>query len=155
MGRRRGLLDSTPHYPKERILSSASIISPSVSDDRFSKLSQRRDLRWRNRPVCGLTGFIQAKGTLSGEDLPATAARMAETLRHRGPDDSAVWADTGEAIAIGFRRLAILDLSSRGRQPMHSADGRFVLAFNGEIYNHPSLRDMLETRPSIFRAVGH
>lgn len=93
--------------------------------------------------MCGLTGVLATR-------LPATEAlgRMTEALRHRGPDDGDVWTDAEDGIALGHRRLAILELSPAGHQPMHSACGRYVLAFNGEIYNHLDLRLALE-------GVGH
>jgi len=70
---------------------------------------------------------------------------MADTLVHRGPDDSGVWTDESAGIALGHRRLAILDLSAAGHQPMVSASGRHVIVFNGEIYNHLDLRKKLES----------
>ncbi|MDI6748790.1 MAG: asparagine synthase (glutamine-hydrolyzing) [Rhodocyclaceae bacterium] len=69
--------------------------------------------------------------------------RMANTLIHRGPDDVGVWVDADAGIALGHRRLAILDLSPAGHQPMVSTSGRYVIAFNGEIYNHLELRKAL------------
>ncbi len=71
--------------------------------------------------------------------------RMAAALSHRGPDDAGLWSDPRFGLAIAHRRLAILDLSPAGRQPMHSASGRYVIAFNGEIYNHLQLRAELES----------
>jgi asparagine synthase (glutamine-hydrolysing) len=68
---------------------------------------------------------------------------MALAIKHRGPDDAGSWVDACAGLALGFRRLSILDLSSSGHQPMHSASGRFVMTFNGEIYNHLELRDFL------------
>jgi asparagine synthase (glutamine-hydrolysing) len=68
---------------------------------------------------------------------------MALAIQHRGPDDLGSWADASAGIALGFCRLSILDLSSAGHQPMHSASGRFVMTFNGEIYNHKDLRELL------------
>lgn len=76
---------------------------------------------------------------------------MASVLRHRGPDDQGVWADENASVALGHRRLAILDLTSEGHQPMSSADERYVLVFNGEIYNFTSLRKALEQRGHAFR----
>lgn len=88
--------------------------------------------------MCGLTGML-------ADRVPAAEALrgMTDSLRHRGPDDGDVWIDAYAGIGLGHRRLAILDLSPAGRQPMHSACGRYVIAFNGEIYNHLELRDEL------------
>lgn len=77
-------------------------------------------------------------------DHSTNARRMTDTLGHRGPDDGGVWVDDAAGIAIGHRRLSILDLSCAGHQPMRSADGRYIIAFNGEIYNHKDLRRRLE-----------
>lgn len=71
---------------------------------------------------------------------------MAGSIAHRGPDDYGIWADESTGIGFAHRRLSILDLSPQGRQPMHSADGRFVICFNGEIYNHADIRAELEQR---------
>lgn len=90
--------------------------------------------------MCGLAGFLSAGGH-STDDGRRLAAGMAERLRHRGPDDGGVWAD--EHVALGHRRLAILDVSPLGAQPMVDATGRYVIAFNGEIYNHLDLRESL------------
>jgi asparagine synthase (glutamine-hydrolysing) len=78
---------------------------------------------------------------------------MAETLAHRGPDADGVWADAAAGVAFGFRRLAIIDLSAEGRQPMRSPDGRYTLVLNGEIYNFQDLRREMETLGVRFR--GH
>ena len=103
--------------------------------------------------MCGVTGFLDPSGQTRGEEFERTAARMADKLRHRGPDDGGVWADAEAGIAIGHRRLSVIDLSSDGHQPMHSAGGRFVIAFNGEIYNFGALRTELEQHGYSFR--GH
>jgi asparagine synthase (glutamine-hydrolysing) len=88
--------------------------------------------------VCGLVGRCTRDG---GEIDRDEIVRALATIRHRGPDAEAVW--TGPGIALGHARLSILDLTDRASQPMTSADGRYVLAFNGEIYNFPQLRDEL------------
>ncbi len=93
--------------------------------------------------MCGLTGFQTIRGG-SPDELTATAARMADRIRHRGPDDSGVWVDADASIALAHQRLSILDLSPAGHQPMASAGGRFVIAFNGEIYNHLDIRAELQ-----------
>jgi asparagine synthase (glutamine-hydrolysing) len=76
---------------------------------------------------------------------------MIAPITHRGPDDSGVWVDAANGLALGFRRLAILDLSPLGHQPMESASGRFIAAFNGEIYNFRDLRAILEPHGYTFR----
>lgn len=90
--------------------------------------------------MCGITGLWS---TSAGSDLADIAGRMGAQLIHRGPDDSGVWTDHTAGIALAHRRLAILDLSPEGHQPMCSHDRRYVIAFNGEIYNHLELRRSL------------
>jgi asparagine synthase (glutamine-hydrolysing) len=95
--------------------------------------------------MCGLVGFL---GGVAGADGDEALLRgMADALFHRGPDDSGVWCDTVQRIGLGHRRLAIVDLSPAGHQPMVSASRRFEIAFNGEIYNHLDLRRELERLP--------
>ena len=89
--------------------------------------------------MCGFTGFLTDDATVLGSP-EAVVTRMALAIAHRGPDDSGAWADPQAGIALGHRRLSIVDLSAAGHQPMHSVGGRFVMAFNGEIYNHLDLR---------------
>ncbi|MEZ5503149.1 MAG: asparagine synthase (glutamine-hydrolyzing) [Halioglobus sp.] len=88
--------------------------------------------------MCGLVGFIGGTHVADGCDV--MLRRMSDTLRHRGPDDGGYWYDADSRVGIGHRRLAIVDLSAAGHQPMTSASGRYVIAFNGEIYNHAQLR---------------
>lgn len=95
--------------------------------------------------MCGITGQL---GGNQGQGLERVVGKMADTLFHRGPDDSGVWVDEAAGIALGHRRLSILDLSPAGHQPMVSPGGRFVIAFNGEIYNHLDLRRDLENIPT-------
>ncbi|HJZ58003.1 MAG TPA: asparagine synthase (glutamine-hydrolyzing) [Gemmataceae bacterium] len=90
--------------------------------------------------MCGLAGFWNRSPDRPAQDLRAMARRMADTLRHRGPNDAGTWDDPAAGYAVGFRRLSIIDLSPHGHQPMASDDGRLVLAFNGEIYNHADVR---------------
>ncbi len=103
--------------------------------------------------MCGITGFIDFSRRANREFLLGTVEKMATTLYHRGPDSAGVWADEACGITLGFRRLAILDLSVEGEQPMKSADGRFTVVFNGEIYNFLELRGELEKLGYGFR--GH
>jgi asparagine synthase (glutamine-hydrolysing) len=93
--------------------------------------------------MCGLAGILSGHG-YSNAQLSDYARRMTQPIAHRGPDDHGVWVDERAGIALGFRRLAILDLSPSGHQPMVSATGRYVVAFNGEIYNFRMLRNELE-----------
>jgi asparagine synthase (glutamine-hydrolysing) len=92
--------------------------------------------------MCGLAGFLG--GVAGAGDEAALLLRMANTLIQRGPDDGGTWCDRAPRIGLGHRRLAIVDLSPAGHQPMVSAGGRYVIAFNGEIYNHPGMRLELE-----------
>src|SRR6266542_3426144 len=89
--------------------------------------------------VCGIAGIIGD----SARDR-RFLANMDASLVHRGPDDHGLWLDEEASVALVHRRLSIVDLSPSGRQPMESSDGRFVLTFNGEIYNHVEIRRELE-----------
>ena len=92
--------------------------------------------------MCGIAGFF-APGPLSA-DAAGVARAMGDRLQNRGPDMRDEWLDEEAGIALAFRRLAIVDLTPAGHQPMKSADGRWVIVFNGEIYNHGTLRDQLQ-----------
>ena len=93
--------------------------------------------------MCGITGFIARVGGPM-KSLEATVSVMTERLVHRGPDDIGTWVDVDFHVALGHRRLSIIDLSVAGHQPMLSLSSRYVLAFNGEIYNHMELRSALQ-----------
>src|ERR1043166_2403 len=90
--------------------------------------------------MCGVTGFVAGGGD---GDLLGDVRRMCDALVHRGPDDAGEWIDGESGVALGFRRLAIIDLSAAGHQPMLSASGRYVATLNGEIYNFEELRKEL------------
>jgi len=94
--------------------------------------------------MCGIAGFFRPAG-LAAADARPLVEQMSSMLRHRGPDDSGHWIDADAGIAFGHTRLSILDLSQAGHQPMASASGRYVMIYNGEIYNHPDLRRELES----------
>jgi asparagine synthetase B (glutamine-hydrolysing) len=93
--------------------------------------------------MCGFAGFLDRVLWRDETTLAGIAGRMADTLRLRGPDDGGTWAEAGAGYAVGFRRLAIVDLSPEGHQPMSSASDRYMIAFNGEVYNHAELRKEL------------
>ena len=105
--------------------------------------------------MCGLAGLLDGDARTEKSELTTAALRMADTLRHRGPDDQGVWADPEAGIALAHRRLSILDLSPAGHQPMFSPTGRYIVAYNGEIYNCEQLRqDLLRDNVTVaFR--GH
>ncbi len=90
--------------------------------------------------MCGLAGFVDFSRAMSAENQAVTCRRMTDTLEHRGPDDQGIWTDPAAGVALGHRRLSILDLSPHGHQPMASESGRYVIAYNGEIYNFAQLR---------------
>ena len=94
--------------------------------------------------MCGIAGILGP-----GAADQSLLARMTGTLAHRGPDDSGVWSDPEVGVGVGHRRLAIVDLSSAGHEPMHSASGRLTITFNGEIYNYQEIRAELEARGQI------
>ncbi len=103
--------------------------------------------------MCGIAGFLDFERRSGNQELEALAGAMAAKLAHRGPDDRGVFADAENGIAFGHTRLAIIDLSPAGAQPMRSACGRSVLTYNGEIYNAAELRADLERAGRRFR--GH
>src|SRR5262245_60759944 len=103
--------------------------------------------------MCGIVGLYERNSGSSADALREAAARMASCLVHRGPDEGGVWADPAAGIALGHRRLSILDLSPAGSQPMTSACGRFTIVYNGEVYNHRELMAELKAAGHVFR--GH
>jgi asparagine synthase (glutamine-hydrolysing) len=103
--------------------------------------------------MCGICGFVMAKRAGPPAGMAAMVDAMAGRLRHRGPDDAGRFVDPAAGVAFGHHRLAIIDLSAAGRQPMTSACGRFVITYNGEIYNFRELRQILAQRGHPFR--GH
>ena len=103
--------------------------------------------------MCGIAGFLDPKRRSGDNELKALALSMAGALRHRGPDAQGVWVDESAGVALGHARLSIIDLSPAGAQPMRSANSRFVLTYNGEIYNAGELRAELERAGHKFR--GH
>lgn len=103
--------------------------------------------------MCGITGFRDFKQSMGADALRRIGTNMSNTLVHRGPDGGDVWVDDESCVVLAHRRLAIVDLSDAGAQPMHSASGRFVTVFNGEIYNFLELRRELESAGQKFN--GH
>src|SRR5580704_13599470 len=103
--------------------------------------------------MCGIVGFIDLFRNTNAEEMNANISKMSRTLLHRGPDDGGHWIDPDIAIAMGHRRLSIVDLSSEGHQPMRSASGKYSIVFNGEIYNFREVRAELEKIGARFR--GH
>jgi asparagine synthase (glutamine-hydrolysing) len=101
--------------------------------------------------MCGIAGVLLADGDRSRLEGYATA--MANSIAYRGPDDHGLWSDLEAGVVLTHRRLSIVDLSPAGHQPMISADGRFVITYNGEVYNHQEMRPELEARGIKFR--GH
>lgn len=105
--------------------------------------------------MCGLTGFRNMNGGFAADSARSMLGAMSMALLHRGPDGEGMWMDDLQGVALAHRRLSILDLSPEGHQPMVSACGRFVVAFNGEIYNHLELRRELEQRGNVPFWRGH
>lgn len=95
--------------------------------------------------MCGFTGFLTASGGVDNTEALYVLRQMANSIVHRGPDSDGYWTDPAAGIGLAHRRLAIVDLSPAGAQPMASGSGRYVIAFNGEIYNHLRLRQMFES----------
>jgi asparagine synthase (glutamine-hydrolysing) len=101
--------------------------------------------------MCGIAGFVNPAGLIPVDAMEGVARAMSERLRHRGPDDAGVWIDPTCSVALSHRRLSIIDLSKHGHQPMLSRNSRYVVVFNGEIYNFLELRRELESLGHSFR----
>lgn len=101
--------------------------------------------------MCGFAGLYQANTAMDRNRLVGQLQASGNVIMHRGPDDEGFWTDANGHIGLAFRRLAIQDLSQAGHQPMHSPCGRYVIVFNGEIYNHLDLRRTLETEEPSYR----
>lgn len=104
--------------------------------------------------MCGIAGFVIPPG-YGLNDAQGAVKAMTGSIRHRGPDDCGQWFDPQTGVALGHRRLSILDLSQAGHQPMWSASGRYVTVFNGEIYNHLELRKTLKAEDRDANWRGH
>lgn len=104
--------------------------------------------------MCGIAGFMGGR-LAKADERAAVLTAMADRIRHRGPDDGDVWCDADTLVGFGHRRLAIVDLSPAGHQPMKAASGRYVIAYNGEIYNHLELRRELEQAGAAPQWRGH
>ncbi len=100
--------------------------------------------------MCGVAGLLSSSG--SQEQLEILIQRMQRALRHRGPDDQGIYISPGQNAAIAHTRLSILDLSPAGHQPMSTADGRYWITFNGEIYNFRELRHTLVAQGEQFNS---
>ena len=105
--------------------------------------------------MCGLAGFIGGDWSGGPERVAGLAREMSRVIRHRGPDSSGHWLDQDSRLALAHARLAIVDLSPAGDQPMISGSGRYVVSYNGEIYNHLGLRRRLETEGRAPAWAGH
>ena len=101
--------------------------------------------------MCGIAGILDLRAACAADEAAARVRRMCDALAHRGPDDAGVWVDAEAGVALGHRRLSIIDLSPLGHQPMASADGRYLVTYNGEVYNFLDLRTELEALGHRFR----
>ena len=94
--------------------------------------------------MCGIAGIIKLNGGFTRDRLTSIVTGMTNAISHRGPDDSGIWIDEKASLALGHRRLSIIDVSSHGHQPMVSNSGRYVIAYNGEIYNFKDIKEELD-----------
>lgn len=105
--------------------------------------------------MCGIAGSLTKNTPLDTSAVQANIRRMTAAINHRGPDQGDLWLDAEAGIALGHRRLSIVDISSAGRQPMDSACARYVIAFNGEVYNHTEIRAELNKLNAALKWRGH
>ncbi len=103
--------------------------------------------------MCGICGVVDLERATSEAVFEARVSAMATAMAHRGPDDAGLWVDPAAGVALGHRRLSVIDLSPAGHQPMVSASGRYVISFNGEVYDHRRLSAELAGKGHRFR--GH
>ena len=104
--------------------------------------------------MCGIAGLVDLKRQLDSNELALQAKQMADALHHRGPDMGGQWTDAPSGLALAFRRLAIIDLTPSGHQPMLSANGRFAIVYNGEVYNYQEIRQQLLDDGCRFRSTS-
>lgn len=104
--------------------------------------------------MCGIAGILNL-AAFSADNLLEICAKMTNSLIHRGPDDNGFWTSSEATIALGHRRLSILDISPEGHQPMVSACGRYVIVYNGEVYNYLAIRNELERQGQASKFRGH
>ena len=119
----------------------------------YCKLLVRNPMLLLDQFMCGVNGIF-AYHSASNAPVEAEVIATRDAMRARGPDASGIWWSTDRRCALGHRRLSILDLSDRASQPMISEDGKFVVVFNGEIYNYPTLRTELEGEGLQFRTTS-
>jgi asparagine synthase (glutamine-hydrolysing) len=101
--------------------------------------------------MCGIAGCVDLDRATSPQELEHVVAQMAATLRHRGPDDKGAWVDARHGVGLAHRRLAVIDVSPAGAQPMSMADDAAVISYNGELYNFREIRKSLESEGHCFR----
>ena len=104
--------------------------------------------------MCGIAGYINFKTDQNEQELEHQVKAMTNAMQHRGPDGDGAWACAEHGVALGHRRLAIIDLSKNGYQPMHSASERYTITYNGEIYNFLELRKELEEKDITFKGTS-
>ncbi len=105
--------------------------------------------------MCGIAGYLDPGNNRGPKSMSRRVFGMTNTIAHRGPDDEGAWVDPDAGIGLGNRRLAIIDLSPEGHQPMHSASGRYVITYNGEVFNAAAIAETLESEGLAPRWHGH